>query len=156
MAADAVWQRQLADNAQLCRNLRDRVAGIRVAETSRDGMVRVMVDANGQVTDLVLTERRQVPLAYVSAQIMECMRRAQARIPDLVRQAMLDTVGVRDAGSQLILAGVRDRFPDVPDSDARGHAAAPPPVRPARVTREHNDEYWGDLPIMEAIERDGR
>ncbi|HEX4722959.1 MAG TPA: YbaB/EbfC family nucleoid-associated protein [Pseudonocardiaceae bacterium] len=109
MTADADWQRQLAENALRTQNLRDRVAGIRVTETSPHGVVRVTVSATGVVTDLVLTDRRHMPLAYVGTQIMECIRRAQARLPDLVRQAMLETVGVRDAGARLILDGVRQR-----------------------------------------------
>ena len=156
MTADADWQRQLAENARRTQNLRDRVAGIRVTETSPDGVVRVTVSASGVVTDLVLTDRRNLPLAYVGTQIMDCIRRAQARLPDLVRQAMLETVGVRDAGAQLILDGVRQRFPDIP-TDPRARVAEPPPPPRPRVAPGRDDEdNWGEGPIMEALEGDRR
>jgi DNA-binding protein YbaB len=165
------WQRQIAENARRCQELQHRMAQLSITEASRDGTVRVTVSAGGVLTDLVLSERRpDMPLAQVGAQIMACVRRAQARIPDLMRHAMQDTVGPADPAGQLILADARQRFPAVPTESSRQavdelrigehHAErAPSPVRPARPTvtapraaRRTDDEEWDDGPILEDLE----
>lgn len=174
MTEDAEWQRKIADNAQRCADLQARVAAIAVTETSPDGMVRVTVSANGVLTDLVLNDRRQfVPLAQVGALIMNCVRRAQAKIPDLVHQAMQQTVGVADPGAQLILADARAKFPPPPPGPpprirpvpvperapaARPDVPPPPPPAPARSRppEPHYDTDWDERPVLEALDGDGR
>jgi DNA-binding protein YbaB len=121
------WQEQIAQNAQRYGELRQRLAETAITETSRDGTVTVTVSADGLLTGLVLKERwHRPPLPELAAQIMDCVARAQARIPDVLQQAMAETVGTPDAGAHLVLSDARQRFPE------------PPPTRPADSAREED------------------
>jgi hypothetical protein len=130
------WDQQVVDNALRYRRLHERVARISITESSRDGTVEVTVSTTGVITDLVLRERRRPTfLPEVAAQIMECVRRAQARIPDLLREAVFDTIGRDDPSTHLLLADARQRFPEPPS------ARDPHDVRDrARFEREPDDE----------------
>jgi DNA-binding protein YbaB len=118
--------------------LNERVAQLSITEKSRDGTVRVTVSASGLVTDLVLKDRwhPQAP-EEVAAQIMACIRRAQARIPELLRQAMFDTVGTQDPSSHLVLADARRRFPEVTDE------------APRRPPERTDDGDWDGREVLE-------
>lgn len=155
------WQEQIAQNAERYRQLQQHLSQVAITEMSRDGSIKVTVSADGLVTDLVLKERwRQPPLPQLAAEIIECLSRAQARIPDLVQKAMVEIVGTQDAGAHLVLSDARDKFPEPPprdpvrDDDLRnGHepkaeapAAAPRPrTRPERV----DEDDWDGRTVME-------
>jgi DNA-binding protein YbaB len=143
--------------------LNERVARLSITEKSGDGTVKVTVSASGLLTDLVLKDRwNPQPPEEVAAQIMECVRRAQARIPDLLRQAMFDTVGTQDPSTHLVLAEARRRFPEPPPRevprsgpdeiaigpDRPAEPAAPP--RP-RTSQPRDDEDWDERAVMEDI-----
>jgi YbaB/EbfC DNA-binding family len=106
-------QSRTTENAQRYRDLSERVSRLSISETSRDGAVRVTVSANGLLTDLVLAETTR-PMTEVAAQVLDCVRRAQARIPDLLRQAMTESVGTTDPNTHLLVADARRRFPEPP------------------------------------------
>ncbi|WP_112263937.1 YbaB/EbfC family nucleoid-associated protein [Lentzea terrae] len=95
MAGSAKWD-----------ELNDRIARLSVTESSRDGTVRVTVAASGVLTGLVLRD------GAVAAQVMECLARAQARIPDLLGRALFETVGPNDPAAELVVADARKRFPE--------------------------------------------
>jgi hypothetical protein len=174
MAEDADWGRQIAENVRRSEELFRRVTAMSITEASRDGTVRVTVSANGVLTDVVLTERRQfAPMAQVGAEIMRCVRRAQARIPELMRQAMAETMGTPDAGAQQVLADAQARFPAAPPEPPipRGQAsrppaapspALPPPPRPparlatGRRPTPRDDSDWDSRQILEDVDGDGR
>jgi hypothetical protein len=145
------WQQELARNAQRFAALHDQVGRMSVTEATADGMIRVTVSADGLLTDLALHQRYQgVPMGLLSTRIMACVRRAQARIPDLLGQAMLATIGPDDPAAQTMLAESRRRFP-----------AAPPEMapRPATVTRTRerrsaDDADWDGAPILHDLESD--
>lgn len=159
MTESAGWLSQIAENAGRYQELQRRLAGLAITESSRDGTVRVTVSTTGLLTDLVLTDRWQpVPLAQVAVQVMACVRQAQARIPELVRQAMAETVGAQDPAAQAILARTRERFPAAPPNGAAPPAGAAPPPRhkvTARPGRAPDDEDWDGGSILEDVE-DGR
>lgn len=117
------WEQQVADTAQRYRRLNDRVAGLTVTE--RDGQVGVTVSSTGQLVDI------QLPGA-LAAQVMACVRRAQSRIPDLLHEVMVDTVGPQDPSVHLLVDDARTRFPEP--------VAVPPPRRRAP---EAHDEWDG-------------
>ena len=158
------WQEQVAENARRHSELSERLARTSVTETSRDGMVRVTVAADGSLTDLVLAEPgRPVPMAELATRIMGCVRRARARIPDLIAQAMTETVG-RDESTDLVLADARTRFPPAPaEPVVRGPdvveemriGSAPraerPPAVPRVRRRDDRDDGWHDRPILEDV-----
>ncbi len=163
------WQEQIAQNAQRYQQLHERLSQASITETSRDGMVKVTVSADGLVTDLVLKERwHPPPLPELAAQIMDCLTRAQARIPELVRQAMADTGATPDAGTHLVLTDARKKFPEPPpqeptpsarDEELRigrepdAEAPLPPPrPRPERPPAERAGEGdWDERPFLEDL-----
>lgn len=140
------WQRKIAEKASRFRALRDRLSSQSIREVSRDGTVEVTVSTGGVLTGLVLREgRRRDPLPVIAAEVMDCVRRAQARIPDLVHQAMIDTVG-DDPGARLVLAETRQRFPEPdPHSPLRTAPAQPVPRQPVppRTAPQDVDDWDG-------------
>lgn len=161
------WQEQVAENARRYGELNERLARTTATETSRDGVVRVTVAADGSVAELVLAEPRQpLPMAELATQIMGCLHRARARIPDLLAKAMAETVG-HGEGTDLVLADARTRFPPAPPEPVvRGPevveemriGAAPreerPPVAPRvrrRDDRDGRDDGWNERPILEDV-----
>ncbi|ANZ40410.1 hypothetical protein BBK82_34725 [Lentzea guizhouensis] len=142
MGGTREWEREVAENASRLQALRDRLSAQSVREVSRDGTVEVEVSTSGALTGLVLREGRQrEPLPVIAAQVMDCVRRAQARIPALVDQAMAETVGAHDPAARLILAETRKRFPEpepepepqrpVGEARPRERFPEPGPQRPA-------------------------
>jgi DNA-binding protein YbaB len=157
------WQEQIADNARRYGALSERLARTSATETSRDGVVRVTVSADGSLTELVLAEPRQpLPMHDLAAQIMGCVQRARARIPDLIAQAMADTVG-HDESTDLVLADARTRFPPAPAEPAMrdvveemriGAAPREEPVAPRlrrRAGRDDRNDGWDERPILEDV-----
>ncbi|TCO52479.1 YbaB/EbfC family nucleoid-associated protein [Actinocrispum wychmicini] len=139
------WERQVAETAQRYQDMRNRVAQLSVTEVSRDGMVQVTVSASGHLTDLTLKERwRPTPATRIAVEIMQCVRRAQARIPDLLQQAMIETVGPRDPAAHLIVAEARERFPQPPELE-------PTPPAP-RTGIAGGEDDWDGRPVMEDIQ----
>ncbi|WP_188317119.1 YbaB/EbfC family nucleoid-associated protein [Solihabitans fulvus] len=87
------WEQELNRNAARYQEMSDRVQQLSVTETSRDGLVRITVGANGIPTDIAIAEpARERPMSDLSRQIMTCLRRAQARIPELLQQTMTETL----------------------------------------------------------------
>jgi hypothetical protein len=175
VAADAGWERRIAENAERYRALQERVEGLAITEASGDGLVEVTVSASGQLTGLVLRDRWEPPpMPAIAAQIMECVRRAQARIPDLLGQAMFETVGATDPSTHLLLDEARRRFgePEVetgPDPDEiriepEPEAELEPPrprvpVEPKRAPQQvrrpggaaENEDDWDERPFLEEL-----
>ncbi|MCE7008313.1 YbaB/EbfC family nucleoid-associated protein [Kibdelosporangium philippinense] len=120
----ADWERQIESTAAAYRQMSERVSQILVTSTSPDGSVRVTVSASGVLTDL------RLPSDTLAAQIVACIRDAQARIPDLMRTAMLETVGPQDPNMHLVLASAKERF--------------------APVARVDKDD-WDERPVLEDI-----
>jgi hypothetical protein len=132
------WAEQVAENARRYQELEDRVAGLSITETSADGAIRVTVSASGQLTALELRETG-TPLDLVAEEIMSCLGRAQARIPDLLGQTVFDTVGTQDPSAHLIVADARKRFcEEVAD---RAPADEPPDPR----------SDWESRPVLEDV-----
>lgn len=158
------WQEQVAENARRYGELNERLSRASITETSRDGMVRVTVSADGSLTDLALAERRQSPpMAELAEQIMTCVRRARARIPDLVGRTMAETVGTGDEAADLILADAHKRFPAPPPEPDRGDlveevriggasTVEPPGPRVRRPPVRHEvDDGWDERPVLRDV-----
>ena len=142
------------------QELSQRVAQLRITEKSRDGMIWVTVSADGLLTDLVLRERwHPLPAGEVAAEIMDCVRRAQARIPELLRQTINATVGPRDPTVDVLLDEARRRFPeppprhpgprDEPDIGREQQPATPEP--PRRPTEPTGDDDWDGRDVMDDV-----
>ena len=161
------WERQVAETAARYQQLQERLSQLSITESSRDGTVKVTVSAGGQLIDLVLRERwHPDPLPDIAAEIMDCLRRAQARIPELLRQAMFETVGPQDPSAHLLVAEAKRRFPEPveetrqPDRDeirivpeepepVASRPRAPEPRRPTRGSDGEDD--WDERAVMEDL-----
>lgn len=148
------WAAGLEKKAVGYNRLQQRLDETSVTAVGRDGAIRVTVDANGVPTQLELSERaRELPAGQLAAEIMDCMRRAQARLREQVRGMVADTVPVDDEPARNLVAQYEQRFPgavdDEPDEDVRiGEQAddpAPQAERPPRSTRDTpGDDEWDD------------
>lgn len=145
------WEAQIAENARKYQALNERISQLSITESSGDGTVRVTVSASGLLTELQLKDKwNPVPAAEVAAQIMDCVRRAQARIPELLRQAMFDTIGPDDPSAHLLLDDARRRFPEPPPPETPRSRGEPPPP-PPRAARATEQDDWDERAVMEDI-----
>jgi hypothetical protein len=162
------WQSRIAEDARRYRELHERLSRESISETSRDGAVRVAVSASGLLTDLVLAETAR-PGADLAAQVLDCVRRAQARIPDLLRQAVAESVGTTDPSTHLLVTEARQRFPEPPPPAPEQRAwqpeeirfgvseSAPAPRSPASPARQPRprrvqEETWDEeRPILKDV-----
>ncbi|MEU2254411.1 YbaB/EbfC family nucleoid-associated protein [Nocardia xishanensis] len=126
MAAD--FERQ----AKRFERLQARMSALAATESSSDGRIAVSVDSNGVPTDIVLAaSTRGMDPTAVSAEIMSCLRRAQATLRTQVAETVNDTVGEDPAGAA-IADQYAQRFPDVEAGDTASSAHVPPKL-PAPV-----------------------
>lgn len=108
--------------------LRSQAETVAVTETSTDGSVTVTVNSGGVLTDLRITGDQ--PGERIAAQVMETMRRAQARIADRMSEVMrTDDPELRDR----VLAVYHDRFPD------------PEPAEPAQRPTADDEQDDGNF-----------
>ncbi|UOX88515.1 YbaB/EbfC family nucleoid-associated protein [Amycolatopsis sp. FBCC-B4732] len=140
-ASDAMidnWTKRLEENAARYQALADRVQGQSVTERSKDGTVQVTVDSRGLLKNLVIAETASGKrMAEVSAQVMQLVQRAQARIPELLQQAMTETTGTGDQAAAEIVREAQSTFPQPPPEP---EPAFPEPDRVRRFLPEDNEE----------------
>lgn len=136
----ADWERQVHAAAAGYQRMAERVDQILVTETAKDGTVRVTVSASGLLMDLQLVDRE------LATKVMACVRAAQAKIPDLMRTAMLETVGPQDPNTHLVLAAARERFPEVPQQK--------PAERADMVAGAEGD--WDERAVLEDLDLGGK
>ncbi|SHF82175.1 YbaB/EbfC family nucleoid-associated protein [Streptoalloteichus hindustanus] len=164
------WAAQLEQRASRYLELQQRLDSTTVSETSADGTVRVTVDAHGVPVELHLSERaRGTEPAKISAQLMACLRRAQAKLAHQVDGLVRATVPGDDAPANSIIENYRKRFPDPPEGLApqdipatasnatiqqgqpdRGRPPAPrPPQAPVRRPGPDEDtDDWADRSFL--------
>ncbi|OLF10295.1 hypothetical protein BLA60_16975 [Actinophytocola xinjiangensis] len=112
------WVRQTRERAEKFQAMAERVGEMSVTERSADGSVRVTVSSKGMLTDLAISEDAAGQrMAEVSASIMRTVRLAQSRIPELLRQAMTETVGTDDQAANHILDEAARTFPEPPEPE---------------------------------------
>lgn len=123
----AQWEQQISDNAARYQQMADRVQQLSITETSKDGVIRVTVGANGILSNLVIAETaRDRSMAELTRQIMTCLQRAQSKIPELLRQTMTETLGTQDGTANEILAQAQQTFPQPPPEEPPTGPGAPP------------------------------
>jgi len=168
------WRAGVAEQAKRYDAASRAIDEVTVSETAAGGAIMITVASSGIPTDLRLGEDvgRMKP-DQIAAQIMACLRRAQARLADRVGAAVADTVG-GGAGAEAIVGQYQHRFPRPPDTagqppspleenadfglsamDAEPTPAAAPvqhqPAAPARTqhrapARNDEEEDWGARP----------
>src|SRR3954469_20555279 len=140
-ASDAMidnWTKRLEENAARYQALADRMQGQSVTERSKDGTVQVTVDSRGLLKNLVIAETAAGKrMAEVSAQVMQLVQRAQARIPELLQQAMTEHTGTGHQAAVEIVREAQSTFPEPPPEP---EPAFPEPDRVRRFLPEDNDE----------------
>ncbi|WP_410607600.1 YbaB/EbfC family nucleoid-associated protein [Amycolatopsis sp. lyj-109] len=140
-ASDAMidnWTKRLEENAARYQALADRMQGQTVTERSKDGTVQVTIDSRGLLKNLVIAETAAGKrMAEVSAQVMQLVQRAQARIPELLQQAMTETTGTGDQAAVEIVREAQSTFPAPPPE---AEPAFPEPDRVRRFLPEDTDE----------------
>lgn len=110
------WQEQAAEKAQKFEAMRSQVEQISVTESTRDGAVQVTIGSNGLLQGLQLSEAAaNRPMSKLSAEIMRTVQLAQSKIPDLMQQAVADTVGTEDPAAQHVMGEARRNFPEPPE-----------------------------------------
>lgn len=155
----ADWDRQLREWAEQYEAMACRLDAQTVTETSADRTVQVTVSSRGMLMNLSLTEAAGAKgMAELSARIMKTLRRAQARIPELLARTMAETVGSEGETANRLLAEARQMFPadtEEPapelwrelrldaDEDERQQPSPRRARRPARRPTGDDDEFTG-------------
>ncbi|CCH33902.1 YbaB/EbfC family nucleoid-associated protein [Actinosynnema sp. NPDC047251] len=117
------WQTNIEQKAQRYQQMAELVQGRSITETSKDGLVRLTIGSNGILTNLEIAEQAAGKrMAEVSAEVMRTLQRAQARIPELLQQAMAETIGTQDETANVLFSEAKKNFPAPPAEDV------PPPV----------------------------
>ncbi|MCI2416236.1 YbaB/EbfC family nucleoid-associated protein [Saccharopolyspora sp. K220] len=101
--------------------MQQEIEQLSVIESSRDGAVEVTIGSNGILQNLQLAENAgNRPMAELAAEITRAVQAARAKIPDLMRRTVADTVGLEDTAAQHVLTEARKNFPLPPeDEDAQ-------------------------------------
>ncbi|MEU4763206.1 YbaB/EbfC family nucleoid-associated protein [Actinosynnema sp. NPDC023794] len=130
------WQQSIEQKAERYQEMAARVQGMTISEASRDGSVKLTIGSNGILTNLEIAESaRDKRMAEVSAEVMRTLQRAQARIPELLQQAMAETIGTQDETANVLFNEAKRNFPTPPHEEP-----APPPVgREMRFGIEDDD-----------------
>jgi DNA-binding protein YbaB len=124
------WTRRLQERAERYQQMADRVQEISVTERSKDGTVQVTVSSKGLLTNLTIAESAQARrMSELAAQIMTTVQRAQARIPELLRQAMTETVGTEDETANRVFESARQHFPEPPEEEPPSRQQGPAQMR---------------------------
>ncbi|MGW4487016.1 YbaB/EbfC family nucleoid-associated protein [Amycolatopsis sp. NPDC004368] len=139
------WTRQLQETAARYQAMADRMQGQTVTERAKDGSVTVTVDAKGLLKNLVIAESAAGKrMAEVSAQVMQLVQKAQARIPELLQQVASETLGAGATGDKLV-EDAKSTFPAPPPEEP------PPPAAPVhRFGPEDSDPQPPPVPSRQA------
>ncbi|MEU3274213.1 YbaB/EbfC family nucleoid-associated protein [Saccharomonospora sp. NPDC006951] len=130
------WNRRVQEQARRYQAMAERVEAVSVTEHSRDNAVEVTVNSKGLLTDLVISDAVQGKrMAEVSQQVMRTVQAAQARLPDLLRQAMTETVGTEDQAVNKVFHDAKAQFPQPPEDEPQ-----PPPHRELRFGPEDEEQ----------------
>ncbi|NUP29701.1 MAG: hypothetical protein HOQ36_08415 [Nocardia sp.] len=131
----ARWAEEMQRKSQRYQVVQTRMAQLAVTITSSDKSVVVVVDANGAPTDIRFTDgiRRKSPAA-LSAEVMECLRRARETLVGEVTATIREVVGDDSIGANIIQQ-YEDRYA-APET-----AASAPPAAPAAP-----DPIWSQQP----------
>ena len=153
--------RQAELRSQQFARVRDDIQALTVTEQSARGAVRATVQASGALSDLRMTDEvsRMRP-NQIAAEVLACIRRAQARLADRVRDVVTENVPGDDPAGRRIVDQYRAQFPEPEPEPQPAPAGAmrlvpeeteqPPPVRPVRRPRPgpDDDDSWEDQTFL--------
>ena len=151
--------RQAERRTRQFARVRDDIRALTVTEQSARGAVRVTVQASGALSDLRMTDEvgRMRP-DQIAAEVMACIRKAQARLAERVRDVVAENVPGGDPAAQRIVDQYREQFPEPePEQAPAGEmrfvpeeAVQPPSARPVRRPRPgpDDDDSWEDQSFL--------
>lgn len=76
--------------------------------------------------------------------MLRCLRRAQAKLPELVGEAMAETVG-DTASAQELLGTLRESFPELQSPSPADHRGP----QPRRPRRDEDDDDWSNRSFLQ-------
>lgn len=158
------WDRNVRERAERYQAMATRVQGMTISERSSDGTIELTIGSNGILQHLTIAESAQGKrMSEVSGEIMRCLQRAQSRIPELLQEAMAETIGTQDETANVLFSEAKKNFPEPPSDDTPPPArrdeirfnieeeeqavtrpATPPPAPPRRrPPRDDDDDFGG-------------
>ncbi len=160
----AGWEKNIQERAARYQEMATRVQGMTISERSSDGTVEITVGSNGILQNLVINESAAGKrMSEISGEIMKLLQRAQSRIPELLQEAMAETIGTQDETANVLFNEAKKNFPAPPAEDPRATPydrnelnfrvdddAPPPPPRPAappparRRPPSDDDDFGGE------------
>ncbi|ANN15266.1 hypothetical protein SD37_06090 [Amycolatopsis orientalis] len=131
------WTKQIQETAARYQAMAARMQGQTVTERSKDNTIEVTIDSKGLLTNLVISEAASGKrMAEVSSQVMRLVQLAQSKIPELLQQAMAETVGTGDETASRVIAEAQSTFPEAPPEE---DIAPPEPERHHRFGPEEEE-----------------
>jgi DNA-binding protein YbaB len=134
----ANWNQQIQERAARYQEMATRVQGMTLSERSSDGAVEITIGSNGILQNLVINEsaagRR---MSEISGEIMKLLQRAQSRIPELLQEAMAETIGTQDETANVLFNEAKKNFPEPPAEE---------PARTPYTSNELNFRVEDDTP----------
>lgn len=143
----ANWNQNIQERAARYQEMATRVQGMTIAERSSDGSIEITVGSNGILQNLVINESASGKrMSEISGEIMKLLQRAQSRIPELLQEAMAETIGTQDETANVLFNEAKKNFPAPPAEEPtstpydrneinfRVEDEAPPPARPTPPT----------------------
>jgi DNA-binding protein YbaB len=117
------WERSIVHRAEQAQLLARQTAEMSATARSRDGLVEVTVDAEGQMTRLHLEEETRQQSATATARtIMETTRAAKVELLKKFDEATAETVGADNETGRVLSTALRKRLgpvTDIPDDSDR-------------------------------------
>jgi DNA-binding protein YbaB len=117
------WERAFEQRAEQARSLAERTAELTATARSRDGLVEVTVNRDGQVASLRLDEGiRQQSAAATSRTILQTLQSAKAELMNQFAEATAETVGAGTETGRALVAALQSRLgsPSVDPGDESG------------------------------------
>lgn len=141
MAGIDRWAQGFADKAQRYQAAQQQTEQLRLTASSANGVVRVTVGADGNVTALELGNKvRTMPPEDIAAQILDTMRRAQSGIAERVSEVMTAQLGDEDQETRAeMLDTLRTRFPRMEEEEEE-EAPAPPQQNGSRTAAQDDED----------------
>jgi DNA-binding protein YbaB len=114
----ANWDKNIQQRAARYQEMATRVQGMTISERSSDGSVELTIGSNGILQNLVINESASSKrMSEVSGEIMKTLQRAQSRIPELLQEAMAETIGTQDETANVLFSEAKKNFPAPPADD---------------------------------------
>lgn len=137
----AGFRQQIEQKFKQAEQLKEAASAVQVSASSADGAVTVVVDNNGNLADLELTDGalRKRP-DEVSREVLATLRSAQAQLAARMQEVMAPVVGEDSETLDAVMSGFRERFPAEEAEDPKAAQQEPAQEKPD----DFGNESWMD------------